>query len=266
MPRLSVSNDTSRSDAPANSIAMRHQVSGVWMSCARSLGCPSSQQPGVQFRCTSIWRLGVAIRASERIVSTALRRAASCPWSSAGKRSSILWLSRSPAAISTPSARSQGALSSTAPAPCARVSNWVASITRTDGPWPRRNSRQARWIGSPAGPHSARPDSCKTRSRSRGASDCARCKPGIARSSVAAGATDPAIVAPSSHVGRCGRSLTTAARHYFVQGRPSADGRTVRGADPAPRWLHRTTGSRSRTSSRTRAATRHRCGPCNSRT
>ncbi len=248
MPRRSVSNDTSRSAAPAKSIAMRHQVSGVWTKCARSLGCPSSQQPGVHFRCTSIWRLGVAIRASERIASTALRSAASCPWSSAGKRSSILWLSRSPAAINTPSARSQGALSSTAPAPCARASSWVASITSADRPWPRRNSRQARWIGSPAGPHSARPDSCR-RAAVRGAPATAHgASPASPARASPPAAADPAIVAPSSHVGRRGRSLTTASHQYFVQGRPSTDGRTVRGADPAPRWLHRTTDSRSRTS------------------
>ena len=84
------------------------------------------------------------------MASTAFSKAASCPWSSAGKRSSIVWLSRRPAAIRTPSARSQGASSSTAPAPWARGSSWVASITNTEGPWPRRNSRQAVWIGSPA--------------------------------------------------------------------------------------------------------------------
>ncbi len=248
MPRLSVSSDTSRSDAPANSIAMRHQVSGVWISCARSLGCPSSQQLGAQFRCTSIWRPGVAIRASDRIASTAFKTAASCPWSSADKRSSILWLSRRPAAISTPSARSQGAPSSTAPEPCPRGSNSVASITSTDGPWPRRNSRQAREIGSPAGPHSTRPDSLNTWSRSRGDSDCARCRPGIARSSVGAGGATPATVVPSSQLGRRGRSFTTDAHQSFAAGRPAPRGRTVLGADPVPRWPPRTTGSRSRTS------------------
>ena len=44
MPRRSVSSDASRSDAPANSRAIRHQVSGVWISRDPSVACPSPQQ------------------------------------------------------------------------------------------------------------------------------------------------------------------------------------------------------------------------------
>ena len=47
MPRRSVSNDASRPDAPANSRAIRHQVSGVWISREASAGGPSAQGLGV---------------------------------------------------------------------------------------------------------------------------------------------------------------------------------------------------------------------------
>ncbi len=46
MPRRSVSNEASRPDAPANSKAIRHQVSGVWISRDPSATCLSPQQLG----------------------------------------------------------------------------------------------------------------------------------------------------------------------------------------------------------------------------
>ena len=134
MPRRSVSSEASRFGAPANSSAMRHQVSGVWTSRDPSLACPSPQQLGRQSRCTSTRRRGTVIWASERMASTAFSRAASWPFSSAGRRSSTLPLSRRPNAISTPSASSQGAPSRTAAVPRARTSKPVASITSTQGP------------------------------------------------------------------------------------------------------------------------------------
>ena len=67
-------------------------------------------------------RRGLATWASDRMASTALRKAASWPVSSAGRRSSTVRLSRRPSAIITPSAISQGAPSSTAAVPCARTS------------------------------------------------------------------------------------------------------------------------------------------------
>ena len=144
MPRRSVSSDASRPGAPANSRAIRHQVSGVWTSRDPSPACSSPQQLGRLSRCTSSCMRGVETWASERMASTAFRKAASWPVSSAGRRSSTVRLSRRPAAISTPSASSQGAPSRTAAVPRARTSRPVASITSTDGPWPRRNRRQAR--------------------------------------------------------------------------------------------------------------------------
>ena len=164
-PRRSVSSDASRSGAPAKSRAIRHHVSGVWISRDASAGRPSPQQPGRLSRRTSTCRRGMATWASERMESTAFRKAASRPFSSAGRRSSTLRLSRRPTAIRTPSARSHGAPSRTAAGPRERASRPVASITSTEGPRPRRNCRQARWIGSPAPPHSARPDSWRRCSR-----------------------------------------------------------------------------------------------------
>ena len=248
MPRRSVSNDASRSAAPANSRAIRHHVSGVWTSRERSGGWLSPQQPGVQLRCTSICRPGVAIRASERMASTAFSKAASCPWSSAGKRSSIVWLSRRPAAIRTPSARSQGSV----------VEHGARTVGACDpagwrrSPTPKGRGRagtHARPCGSARRrpPQSARPDSFRTCSRWRGASDCARWRPGMALWSVCAGGTEPAREPPSSQRGRCGRSLT-ARPHQSGGGRPAPGGRTARGADPPARWSRRRRGSRSRTS------------------
>ena len=46
MPRLSVSSETSGPGAPANSKAIRHQVSGVWISRDPSATCLSPQQLG----------------------------------------------------------------------------------------------------------------------------------------------------------------------------------------------------------------------------
>ena len=159
MPRRSVSSDASRPDSPANSRAIRHQVSGVWISRDPSVGCSSPQKPGRLSRRTSSCMRGLETWASERMASTALRKAASWPDSSAGRRSSTVRLSRRPAAISRPSASSQGAPSSTAALPRARTSRPVASITSADGPWPRRNRRQVRATDSPAPLLSARPDS-----------------------------------------------------------------------------------------------------------
>ncbi len=132
MPRLSVSSEPSRPDAPAKRRAIRHQVSGVWTRRELSPAARSPQQLGWQSRSTCTCRRGAAICASERIASTALSKGASRPLNSAGRRSSTFRVSRSPAAISTPSASSQGALSSTAAAPRARASNAVASMTSTD--------------------------------------------------------------------------------------------------------------------------------------
>ncbi len=57
-PRRRVSSDASRSGAPANSRAIRHHVSGVWMSRDASAGRPSPQQPGRLSRSTSTCRRG----------------------------------------------------------------------------------------------------------------------------------------------------------------------------------------------------------------
>ena len=121
--------------------------------------------------------------ASALMASTAFRKSASRPLSSRGSRNSTLRLPR-PTAISRPSARSQGAPSSTADAPRARLSKPVASITSTDDPWPRRNLRHDRWIGSPEKPHSGRSDCCTRCSRWSGVMDCATARPGSASSSV----------------------------------------------------------------------------------
>ena len=88
MPRRSVSNDASRSrvaplsPASANNRAIRHQVSGVWISRDLSAKCSSPQQLGRQLRCTSTCRPGTATWASERMASTAFRKANSWPVSS----------------------------------------------------------------------------------------------------------------------------------------------------------------------------------------
>ena len=204
MPRRSVSNDASRSGRAGEQQRDPHQVSGVWISRDPSLACPSPQQPGWQSRCTSIWRRGVAIRASERMASTAFRKAASWPFSSAGKRSSTLWLSRRPAAISTPSASSQGAPSSTA------AGHVRARRSRSRrSPAPKGRGR--------AGTH-ARPDgSARRRPRirrgptparaaaARGASGTAPGRGPAARRRASAPAARrlPGRGAASSHVGSC---------------------------------------------------------------
>ena len=82
MPRRSVSSDPSRSAAPANKRAIRHQVSGVWISRDRSAAFTSAQQLRRQLRFTSTCIRGVVIWASERMASTVFRKAASRPVSS----------------------------------------------------------------------------------------------------------------------------------------------------------------------------------------
>ena len=99
-PRRSVSSDASRSDPSANSWAIRHQVSGVWTNCDRSVASLSPQQLGRLSRRTTTCRRRTATCAREQMASTAFRRATSWPLSSAGRRSSTLRLSRRPAAIS----------------------------------------------------------------------------------------------------------------------------------------------------------------------
>ncbi len=230
MPRRSVSSDASRSDAPRT--AGRSGTRSPACGPAATRRRPSlPQQPGWLLRCTSICRRGTATWASERMASAAFRRAASRPVSSAGRRSSTLRLSRRPAAISTPSASSQGARSRTAAVPRARTSRPVASITSTEGPWPRRNWRQARWTGSPAPPHSARPDSCRRCSRCRGVRDWAWARPGSAPARVGAGGTAPARAAApaSSHAGSIWSSLM-APPYAPPAARRESGGRNARGA------------------------------------
>ena len=146
------------------------------------------------------------------MASAVFRRAASRPVSSAGRRNSTVRQSRRPAAISTPSASNHGACSSTVTVPRARTSKPVASITSTDGPWPRTNCRHARWTGSPAPPHSVRPEACMRCSRCKGARAWARARPGSAAASVGAGGTVPARAAAraSSHRGSVWSSLMAA--------------------------------------------------------
>ena len=64
-------------DAPANSRAIRHHVSGVCTSRDPSTACPSAQGPGRLSRWTSSCMRGVVTWASERRASTAFRSAAS---------------------------------------------------------------------------------------------------------------------------------------------------------------------------------------------
>ena len=203
MPRRSVSSDASGPDSPPNSRATLHQVSGVWTSRDRSGAAPSPQQPGRLPRCTSTWMRGAGSRASERMASAVFRSVASRPVRPGGRRSSTFRLSRRLAAMSTPSTMSHGAPSRTAAEPSDRSSRLVASITSTEGPWPRRNWRHERWIGSPAPPHSASPDSCSRCSRWNGVRDWARARPGIAPARVGAGGAEPAREAApgSSHAG-----------------------------------------------------------------
>ena len=233
----------------------------------------SAQQLGLQLRCMSMRRLrrpgcwpasGWRRRRSGTAPPCRSARPAGATRSS-GCRAG-------PRAISTPSASSQGARSSTAAGPSARASNEVASITSVDGPWPRMKRRQARCSGSPAPPHSASPDCCTRCSRCSGVRDCARVRPGSAAGQRRGGRArrltarprrrraSPAAGWAGSGVAH-GRSFTCRARV-----RRAGSAHSVRGADRAPRWPGRRTGSRSRTWSRRPAAARRRRGPCSSRT
>ena len=181
-PRPRVSRDASRPEPPANSSAMRHQVSGVYTRREASSDGASAQQLGGHWRWMSILRCPAWMLASERMTSTAFKSARWWPVSSAGSRSSIVRLSRRPSAIATPSASRNVARSSTAAGPSERTSYELASITSVEGPWPRTKRRQARWIGSPAAPDSARPERCTCCSLCSADRPWARVRPGSAAS------------------------------------------------------------------------------------
>ena len=145
-PRRSVSSDAS------SSVSRRTGARSGTRSPAYGRGATRRRRrrlPGARLAVAHDLHLrrGLATWASDRMASTALRKAASRPVEPAGRRSSTVRLSRRPGDHRA-LAISQGAPSRTAVAP-ALSSNPVASITSVDGPWPRRKRRQARWIGSP---------------------------------------------------------------------------------------------------------------------
>ena len=221
MPRRSVSNDASRSGAPANSQRdPTPRLGGVDSAVSGRRDVPHPSNPvcscgaprsgGREWRSerASGWRRPRSARRPRVLGVRPANGARSCGCRADRRRSGRLRRGARE--------RRRGRR----PHRVRVVSNWVASITNTEGPWPRRNSRQASWIGSPAAPQSARPDSFRTCSRWRGASDCARWRPGMALWSVCAGGTEPARGAPSSQRGRCGRSLTAPA-HQLQRGSAS---------------------------------------------